>query len=408
MAAMSILAVLYSAARIEHDSKAEAMERVESSHHSSVASRTARAVELLARAFQSAGWRLMSEPHVQRGERAELLVRRRGASYAIEIKVGAEGRSDRLIPLWSQAYVQASQVAGEHPPVAVVAAPKIAPRAAKQVLEFAKRYVPDAAAGVMDFEGLRLFRGPHLEVLNVELRKEPSWLHAPVERVNLFSDLNQWMLKVMLAPELPEKLLSAPRARYRGASQLAKAAGVSVMSASRFVQQLRREGYLHESKAYLSLVRRDHLFQLWLASVTGRIKEVRMRYLLRSGHPPAVRRQMLESGHACLALFAAAHALDVGVVEGVPDHVYVRRLAIADLAGWKGMSPAAPGEAPDLIVRQAPAVQSVFRGTVRLEGLACCDILQIWLDVSSHPSRGQEEADFIRRSVLRPLFEGSS
>ena len=51
------------------------------------------------------------------------------------------------------------------------------------------------------------------------------------------------MLKVLLAPEVPEELLSAPREQYRNASQLAEAAQVSVMSAFRFVQQLQVEGY---------------------------------------------------------------------------------------------------------------------------------------------------------------------
>jgi len=95
-------------------------------------------------------------------------------------------------------------------PLAVVAAPKISQRAAGQVLKFAERYPPDAAAGVIDFEGLRLFRGPHLEGLNAEAPRVSS-LGSKSPRVSghLFSDLNQWMLKVLLAPEVPDELLSA-------------------------------------------------------------------------------------------------------------------------------------------------------------------------------------------------------
>jgi hypothetical protein len=33
------------------------------------------------------------------------------------------------------------------------------------------------------------------------------------------------------------------------------------------------------------------------------------------------------------------------------------------------------------------------------------DILQVWLDVSQHPSRGKEQADLIWRRVLAPAFE---
>ena len=370
--------------------------------------RQADAVAMLARFFQQAGWRVARGPSAEHGHRPDLLIRRLGASYSVQVKAGAEGRSDRLIPLWSQAYIQASRMAGKHEPLAVVAAPKIAQRAAEQVIKFVEKYVPDAAAGVIDFEGLRVFRGPQLEAMNVEPPRLSFWNRVPVKQAHLFSDLNQWMLKVLIAPELPEKLLSAPRARYRRVSDLSRAAGVSVMSASRFVQQLRREGYLHESDPHLKLVRREDLFRRWQASAMGNVKEVPMRLLLRSGGSPAVRRRILDSTQACLALFAAARALGVGFVEGVPDHVYVRRLVPADLAGWKGIVLAEPGEAPDVIVRRAPAANSVFRGMVRPSGIGCCDILQVWLDVSSHPSRGQEQADLIRQRILGPLLDDSS
>lgn len=385
------------------------MDNPDFSPKSDALQRQAQAEELLAQAFQQAGWRVSRHPPGRQGYHPDLLVRRPGASYVVEVKVGVEGRSDRLIPLWSQGCLQAARVAGEHAPLAVVAAPKIAPRVAEHILKFAEQYAPDAAAGVIDFAGLRLFRGPHLESLNAEVPlKPPSESRAPREQAHLFSDLNQWMLKVLLAPELPDELISAPRGRYRNASQLARAAHVSVMSAFRFVQQLQREGYLHESDAYVKLVRRDDLFRRWQASALRRVNEVPMRFLLRGGDSRAALRRMLDSGHACLALFAAADALGFGHVQGVPPYVYVGRLGPANLSAWKNLVPAGPAEPPDVIVRQAPAPQSVFRGVVRPRDLASCDILQVWVDVSAHPSRGQEQADLIRTRVLERVIQGSS
>ncbi|HEY1306737.1 MAG TPA: hypothetical protein VGF24_24460 [Vicinamibacterales bacterium] len=329
-------------------------------------------------------------------------------SYAVEIKVGVEGRSDRLIPLWSQACLQASRLAGDHAPLAVVAAPEIAPKVARQILNFAQEYAPDAAAGVMDFAGLRMFRGSHLDSLNAEARKSPARdSHAPKGQPHLFSDLNQWMLKVLLAPEVPDALLSAPRGRYGNASQLARAANVSVMSAFRFVQQLQREGYLHESGAHFRLVRRGDLFRRWQASGLRRLNEAPMRFLLRGSDPRQALQRMLDSGRACLALFAAADALGVGFVHGVPPYVYVRRLSPASLSAWKHLAPVAPGEAPDVIVRQAPVPGSVFRGMVRPHGMAACDVLQVWLDVFEHPTRGHEQADLIRRRILDRIIDGN-
>lgn len=362
---------------------------------------------LVAALFDKAGWQVR-RPTEPAPSRPDMVVQRRGASYAVEVKAAPEGRSDRLIPLWSQACLQAIRAAGDqHPPLAVVAAPRIALRSAEQILKFAAEFAPDAAAGVVDFAGLRRFQGPHLEGLNSDEVQLPSMSRSSLrnEATDLFSDLNQWMLKVLLAPELPERLLSAPRGRYRNASQLARAAKVSVMSAFRLVQQLQREGYLHESKPYLNLVRREDLFRRWQASAVRRVKEVPVRFVLRKD-PQVELRNMLRSGRACLALFAAAEALNIGFVHGVPPYVYLQRLGPASVAAWKSILLAEPGEKPDVILRQAPAPQSVFRGLVRVDDLPVSDIVQLWLDLFSHPSRGREQADLIRKRVLGPVIRG--
>ena len=94
-------------------------------------------------------------------------------------------------------------------------------------------------------------------------------------------------------------------------------------------------------------------------------------------------------------------------MEGVPPYVYVDRLQPSRLAAWKSLRRCAPGESPDVIVRQAPVRQSVFRGAVNADGIAACDVLQVWVDVAAHPSRGREQADLIRKRVLRPVIEGA-
>jgi len=366
-----------------------------------------RAEAILAELLAKAGWRVRRRAEHGHSPHPDLVIDRQGASYAVEVKAAAEGRSDRLIPLWAQAYLQAARAADDkHRPLAVIAAPRIAPRVAEHVLKFAEMHAPEAAAGVIDFAGLRMFRGSYLEGLDSESAYFPSMARsAPIESASLFSDLSQWMLKVLLAPELPVNLLSAPRGRYRNASQLAEAAKVSRISAYRFVQQLRREGYLHESAPYLNIVRREDLFRNWQVAAMRRVKEVPMRFLLHGNRQVELKR-MLRSNRACLALFAAAEALKVGFVHGVPPHVYVPRLDSESIAAWKNIVPVKQNEAPDFILRQASAPQSVFRGIVRVDDVPVCDILQVWLDVSPHRSRGQEQADLIRRRILDPVIGG--
>lgn len=366
------------------------------------------AQQILAETFSEAGWDVVPEPSQHDARRADLIVRRRGASYVVEVKAASEGRSDRLIALWSQAYLQAARAAlGQHPPLAVVAAPRISPKVAENVLRFAAENAPDAAAGVVDFAGLRRFRGRDLEELNSSGDPAPSQFHSVhSEPSDLFSDLNQWMLKVLLAPELPEHLLSAPRDRCRNASHLARMANVSPMSASRLVRLLERRGYLDESGRYPNLVRREDLFRHWQASSSRRIREVPMRFLL--GDPKEELHRVLLSDGVCLGLFAAAEALNLGFVHGVPPHIYVHRFNSARLPRWKNVAPADPGEVPDFIVRQAPARQSVFRAAVEVGGHLVSDVLQVWLDVSANPSRGEEQAELIRHRVLDKIIRGSS
>ena len=124
-----------------------------------------------------------------------------------------------------------------------------------------------------------------------------------------------------------------------------------------------------------------------------------MRFRL-PGNSEGQLRKIASSGRACLALFAAADALTVGFVKGVSPHVYVERIQPANIAAWKSLRPCEPGEFPEVVLRQAPAPQSVFRGMVRVDGAAAADVLQIWLDVAAHPSRGAEQADLIRQTGL--------
>ena len=356
--------------------------------------------------FSGSGWRVVREPRLGGMHRPDLAASRGAIAYAVEIKAAPEGRADRLVPLWSQAWLQAAQAAdGEHRPLAIVAAPRISTSAAARVMDFALSYAPGAAAGVVDFAGVRLFRGPQLEELNSPgAPAVPRFQQLRGESRHLFSDLNQWMLKVLLAPHLPEHLLSAPRGRYRNASQLARAARVSVMSAFRLVRSLRNAGHLAEGEP-LELVRRDELLRRWQeAASSSAAAEIRMRFLLGGDSEKELDR-ILEPGHACLALFAAADALNLGFVRGVPPYVYVRDLRSLSPADWRNVAPAMPGEPPDLILRQAPAPQSVSRGAARVGERPVSDVLQIWLDVASHPSRGREQADLIRRRVLSHLIE---
>jgi hypothetical protein len=382
---------------------------------------------IVASLFREEGWKVVEEPR-EKNVAPDFLVSGHGKKFVAELKRASEGRKDRVIPLLSQAALEAvhdSRVMPGHPvPLAIVGANRIPDSIAEDAKQFMRSRAPEVAVGVVDLEGLRLFAGHGLESLSSPRRPQGE-LRAPNARApQLFSDLNQWMLKVLLAPRISEVYLSAPRGQYQGASQLAGAAGVSVMSAFRFVEEFSKEGFLESGPGSLRLVRLRELLSRWMAASQRRVLEIPMRWILHRGKKAlwsAVRfyrsDEVMASANPpdqlasarprlCLALFEAAEAFDIGFVHGVKPYLYLERLNAAVLKDL-GLSGNAGEEEADLYVRIPGNRESAFRGVVRKEGVPVSDILQVWLDVSQHPSRGKEQADLIWRKILSPALESS-
>ena len=241
-------------------------------------------LSLLANHFRQNGWRVKVSPSVG-GRSADLAVSRGELRYIVEMKVSSEGRRDRLIPLLSQAILQARAIAkaSSEPavPMAIIAAPVISPSVAEGLMRFLAEVAPDAATGIIDKEGFLHFVGTGLEHLNAApSRRARRQKLAPPDSAYLFSDLNQWMIKVLLAPFVAEGLLRAPRQEYRNASELASAANVSVMSSFRLVRQLRLEGFLDSDSDSLRLVRRKELMRRWQAANLRPVPELPLRWII--------------------------------------------------------------------------------------------------------------------------------
>ena len=367
--------------------------------------------QLFLASAEAAGWRIVS--NVRNPDRgADAALSRGKYRYVVEFKAASEGRRDRLVPLLSQAILQArSFAAADSRParaLAVISAPQIPELVAKAVREFAEAHAPDVAIGILDREGLRIFVGPGLESLNAPARPASSPPASGAEpSIELFSDLNQWMLKVLLAPHIDRVGLmpaNLPRIDYRNASELAKAARVSVMSAFRFVRQLEREGFLDEPRDRLRLVRLEALLERWQSASLKSVRELPARWLLARGDHNLSKVAASLGGPSCLALFAAARALGLGHVHGVSQHIYVRDFR-ADALKRAGLVKAAPGEHVDVVLRIPSVRESVFRGVVNVDDLPVSDVLQVWLDVAAHPTRGKEQADVIGRRVIKPMIE---
>src|SRR5579862_7484114 len=362
---------------------------------------------IVANLLREDGWKLLEEPR-EKDVAPDFLVSGHGKKLVVEIKRASEGRKDRVIPLLSQAALEAvhySRVMPGHPvPVAIVGANRISDSVAEEAKQFVRERAPEVAIGVLDLEGLRLFAGHGLESLSSARRPESNLRPPRVRAPQLFSDLNQWMLKVLLAPRIPDVYLGAPRGRYHGPSQLAEAAGVSVMSAFRFVEEFSKEGFLESGPGALRLVRIRELMNRWVAASQQRVLEIPMRWVLHRGKKAlgsALRSYVSDQRvpfpnladplssprpRLCLGLFEAAEALGIGFVHGVKPYLYLERLN-AEVLKELGLSGDAEEKEADLFLRIPGNRESVFRGVVRKDGVPVSDILQVWLDVGQHPSR---------------------
>lgn len=383
---------------------------------------------IVAEVFRKAGWRVRRHPAA--GEmRADLLVESDSKKYVVEVKSASEGRRDRLIPLLSQAILQAQSFARLFRervlPLAVVASKHISESVADQIVQFAERHAPEVPVGVVDLEGFRSFSGSGLEALNARKPRRAVRNMPLVRAPDLFSDLNQWMLKILLGQELPETLISIPRKPIRNASHLAAAARVSVMSASRFVNHLKREGFIDENYEDFRIVRAEELLQRWISANREISREIPARWLIRKdlsqfldgvasyanlsgkGDYPGARsrssRLVKEPPRLCMGLFAAADALGAGFVRGVPPHLYLERLDM-DVLQKLGLSVEESNRGADVLLRIPSNKESIFRAAVNRGGLPVSDILQVWLDASANPARGREQANEIRLRLLKPLF----
>ena len=226
---------------------------------------------------------------------------------------------------------------------------------------------------------------------------------------NVFSDLGQWMGKVLLGQGLPESVVHLPRGPIRNAHQLALAAQVSDASANRWVRAMEGMHFLRRSRSELALLRPGDFLERWQNAVRARpVLEIRAVFEWPSERPGE---ELHECLRACklakryaLGLYAACDALGLGIVRGVSPHLYVEDLSPHDLDAL-GLRPSMPGEPAHVFLRRPSAPESLFRGAVWVEGLWVADALQCWLDLRDHPARGKEQAAFLAERLRLPCVE---
>lgn len=366
--------------------------------------------------FGAAGWEACAV--VGQGPSPDLLLQRGEQRLAVQLKASPGSPRRAVLPsLLADAMLRAGRGARDRGarPLAVIAAPALSAAMVKDLEEYARAYGDGCAWGVVDERGRFQVWGEGLESIESSRPKASSAskkggaLRERSSASNPFSDLGQWMSKVLLAPDIPPEWLNAPRAEVHGVSDLARLAGVSDASASKFVSAMESRALLSRESGRIEVVQRDLLMKFWSGASQGVVAESPARFVLPANDPLERLQSVLrEQGRderqpagrprACLALFSACDALGVGIVRGAPRHIYVDDMGSA-LIDELGLMFVGAGEVGDVLVRQPRFPESVLRAAVLREGVPVADILQCWLDVGMHPARGHEQMMEIRQRL---------
>jgi hypothetical protein len=352
-------------------------------------------------ALKAAGWSLRPGD-----EPVQFWIAKGAKRYPVLLRVARDARRAVLHALLADAILRGRATCrGKF--LVVVGAPVVSEAMARSLEQYAAEVASDQPFGYVDERGLARFHGLGLETARREPSARAPHQAAPGRPRDLFSDLNQWLLKVLVGRELAPEMISVPRDPVRSAAELAAVGRASVPAAWRLFSALKDGGHLDDS-GNLSLVR--DLMARWRAASQRPQRRVGAKFILPGRAPVERLHEALgalrnEAGGppACLGLFAACDALGVGHVRGAPLHLYVRHLA-PELLERLGLALVNEGQQTDLLLQVARWPESLFRAAVCAKGVPVADVLQCWLDVSGEPARGAEQAAFIWRRVLGPAI----
>lgn len=366
-------------------------------------------------ALNEAGW---TTERVTGHDDTVFLISSNRERFFVVLDVSQRPVLSSLEAVLSRAALVAQKFAEAHRarPLAVVGAENISRRMAESLRFFAQKFLDNHMAyGWIDGRGrLQLHGSKKLAALEGWQVPGYARISEPIARKPaLFTDLGQWLFKVLLAPRISSSLLTAPRSKPDNARHLALLAGVSAPTAHRLVAAAKDEGFIRATRGFVSIVDTERLLDRWQKSIAGPRTELRAKWILAKRDSSSALKKVLStrvsfdsngSPTACLGLFAAAEYLGLGVVDGVPPHLLLRQVTVATLEGF-GLRQAKEGENADVLVLQPAYPQSTFRGAVLHDGVFATDALQTWLDTSIHRARGAEQADAIERRVLTTMFD---
>jgi hypothetical protein len=356
----------------------------------------------------------------------DFVLRRGRRKYAVEVKHSRKMQLalSHLLPRGILLLQAARRLKGYMPILAVVVE-KMDQKDIRRMADFILHFAPEVGWLLIDEYGRGAFKEPDKDEHKIlpKLDRQPHGsfeLESPVsdyyQKQLSFSDLDQWLLKVLLLGRpgvVPMDYWGGPQGSVENAFQLSKLAGVSPPVANSWVNAMESSSYLRRiGRKKLIPLRPNALIEEWRGQYRfGDNRILPYRSVYRVSEADKYLDDLLEkmksldksiswaiSGHQACRLLRIKHSSARSI------HIYFWG-NVATVANSLGLVLAESPSEADLFLVEPRYPKSVFGGRVIKGSIPICDILQCYLDLYNLPDRGREQADFVYENILTKIFE---
>lgn len=295
--------------------------------------------------------------------------------------------------------------------LALVSAPEVTRAVETQLEKFVAEHASERAWGFVDDAGDARLVIPEYDL---DERKRNVIVEAGAARIaltthpgsvtvgrnqSLFTDLNQWLLKVLILNHAPPEVWDRPRLELRGPADLSRTDWVDVSQgkAYQFAHTLKDMGYLVWKRGTFRLVEVENLLNSWLAVARSQRP---FRTPVRSLLGDDVRRvfKSISSTQYALAGALAAEAYGLRHVSESIEEVYVFD-AVDELVEEAMLEVCEDARAGFYLIRPTDRA-AVERAVQKPADHTVVDLVQVALDASRRRARGQEQAEFVVSKIV--------
>ena len=230
-----------------------------------------------------------------------------------------------------------------------------------------------------------------------------------------FSDLDQWLIKVMLLSplDMAPQFWGGPKGYAENAYQLSKLAGVSQMPANLWAQAMESSGYLKRiGRKNMIPLRIEALIEEWIGRY--RFSDNNMypfRSMFRVSNYDAFIDELFEEirlnsgklGELAIAAHLACKLHEVKHSSARSIHIYCRE-GIHNVARILKLVPSEEDRKADLFLVEPKYPKCVFGGVLKKKEIPVCDILQCYLDLYYLPDRGKEQAAMVYENIISRII----